>query len=68
MAGDEDSSSNTVSIQEIQEVRAQMRQLMQGMQTLQQSLQQQRREPPPRDNDNVEHDDPEALEAEAARL
>ncbi|KAF0930874.1 hypothetical protein E2562_036381 [Oryza meyeriana var. granulata] len=48
MAGDEESSSNTVSIQEIQE--------------------QQRREPPPRDNDNVEHDDLEALEDEAARL
>jgi hypothetical protein len=34
MAGDEDSSSHTVSAQEIQEVREQMRQLMQGMQQL----------------------------------
>jgi hypothetical protein len=55
MAGDEVSSSHTVSAQEIQEVREQMRQLMQGMQQLQQAFQQQREEPPPRDNEDDDH-------------
>jgi hypothetical protein len=55
MADDEDSSSHTVSAQEIQEVREQIRQLMQGMQQLQQAFQQQREEPPPHDNEDDDH-------------
>ncbi|WVZ63528.1 hypothetical protein U9M48_013153 [Paspalum notatum var. saurae] len=55
MTGNDDSSSHTVSAQEIQEVRDQMHQLMQGMQQLQQSFQQQRGEPPPHDNEDDDH-------------
>jgi hypothetical protein len=69
MAGDNQSSSATVSAEDFQEVREQIRQLMQGMQALQLSLQQQQRsEPLPNDNDHIEDDDPSALEAEVARL
>jgi hypothetical protein len=69
MAGDNQSSSATVSAEDFQEVHEQIRQLMQGMQALQLSLQQQQRsEPLPNDNDHIEDDDPSALEAEAARL
>jgi hypothetical protein len=55
MAGDEDSSSHTVSTQEIQEVHEQMHQLMQGMQQLQKAFQQQCEEPPPHDNEDDDH-------------
>jgi hypothetical protein len=68
MAGDNQSTSATVSAQDIQAVRAQMDRLMQVMHTLQQSLQQQHAEPPHDASDHVEDDDPTALEAEAARL
>jgi hypothetical protein len=69
MAGDNQSSSATVSAEDFQEVHEQIDQLMQGMQALQLSLQQQQRsEPPANDNDHIEDDDPSALEAEAACL
>jgi hypothetical protein len=55
MAGNEDSSSHTVSAQEFQEVHEQMCQLMQGMQQLQHSIQQQHGEPPPHDNEDDDH-------------
>jgi hypothetical protein len=68
MTGDNQSSSATVSAEDFQEVRAQMRQLMQGMQAIQLSLQQQRGEPPPVDNDHIEDENPFASAAEDARL
>ena len=69
MAGDTQSSSATVSAQDIQDVRAQMDRLMQEMHTLQQSLHQHQYAEPPHDASNhVEDDDPTALEAEATCL
>jgi uncharacterized protein YukE len=69
MAGNEDSSSHTVSAQEIQDMREQMNQLTQQLQALQRNLRHApNREDQHDDGEHVEDDDPAALEAEAARL